>query len=68
MPQGLVDALLGQYVPSGRLVGLVSLEEVEQKVSEPCIRVEEKSISKEMQEANTEAHNKLFENRRVMDW
>lgn len=68
MPEGLADALSSQYVPSGRSAGLITLDELEGKQSEPCVRIEDKNISDDQRKANAEIHSLLFENRRVMDW
>ncbi len=70
MPEGLVKALESQYVPSGSLVGVVSLAELEGKQSEPCIKVENGNVSEEAKKANREAHLQLYgsESSIVLPW
>jgi hypothetical protein len=61
MPQKFVEMLLSSYIPgAGEVVGFVGLEEIKGRVAEPCIKVEEKSLSDDAKKAQTEAHAKLY--------
>jgi hypothetical protein len=68
MPEGFVENLLHEYVPSGSLVGLITLHELEGKTAEPCIKVEDKSLTSEQMDRQIEAHNQLYQQRKPMDW
>jgi hypothetical protein len=61
MPPKFVEMLLTAYIPGvGEVAGFVTNEEVKNRVSEPCIKVEEKSLSDDAKKAQTAAHVKLY--------